>query len=235
MPSIAPEQNQLIAALSASESGSLRESLELVPMVLGEMLYRPGAPQLHAWFPTTAVVSLHYVTSSGASVETSGVGPEGMVGIAIFMGGQSTPSSAVVQTTGRGYRIARGALAAAFARDRGLRAVLLRYTQALMTQVCQTAVCYRHHSIRQQFSRLLLTTVDRAPPGELVLTQDQVANMLGVRRESITLVAAELQERGHIRYRRGHITVLDPVGLTACACECYGVVKQEIRRLAGRS
>ena len=229
-----PVQNRLIAALPAAEISPLLEVLELVPMRLGEVLYRPGGLQQHAWFPTTAVVSLHHVTRSGACAESSGVGREGMVGVAIYMGGDSTPSSAVVQATGHGYRLARTALVRAFERDATLREVLLRYAQALITQIAQTVVCYRHHSIEQQFSRLLLSTFDRSPPGDLVLTQDLVAGMLGVRRESITQAAIGLQQSGYIRYRRGHITVLDPAGLQRCACECYGVVKRELQRLLAR-
>lgn len=227
----APDQNHLIAALAPAGIASLLDSLEPVPMVLGDVLYGPGRQQQHAYFPTTAVVSLHYVMRSGASAETSGVGREGMVGSAIFMGGDSSPGSAVVQTTGHGWRMTRKALVLAFGQDRALREVLLRYAQALIMQIAQTAACYRHHSIRQQFSRLLLSTVDRSPPGELALTQDLMASMLGVRRESITEAALALREEGYIRYRRGHITVLDAAGLQTCACECYGVVKAELHRL----
>ncbi|OYU74668.1 MAG: Crp/Fnr family transcriptional regulator, partial [Burkholderiales bacterium PBB5] len=198
---------------------------------LGQVLYAPGQQLRHAYFPTTAVVSLHYTTASGASAETAGVGREGMVGIALFMGGNTTPSSAVVQSTGHGYRIDRVALMQAFEAEEHLRRLLLRYTQALITQVAQMAACYRHHTIEQQLSRWLLTTVDRSPPGELVMTQELVAGLLGVRRESITQAAGALQDGGYIRYRRGHISVIDPVGLQACACECYGVVKSELQRL----
>jgi CRP-like cAMP-binding protein len=227
----APGQNELLAALPAAEAGLLLDSLELVPMVLGDVLYRSGIMQHHAYFPTTAVASLHYVTNSGAAAETAGVGREGMVGIAIFMGGGSTTDSAVVQTSGHGYRVTRAALLRAFEGSGPMRSVLLRYTQALITQVAQTAACYRHHSIEQQFSRLLLSTGDRSPAGELVMTQELVASMLGVRRESITVAASALQQGGYIRYRRGHISVIDRVGLQAMACECYGNVKQELRRL----
>ena len=200
-------------------------------MRLGEVLYEPGQHLRHAYFPTTAVVSMHYMMGTGACVETCGVGREGMVGIALFMGGQSTPSSAVVQTAGHGYRLERTALQRAFGADGQLRRLLLRYTQALMAQISLTAACYRHHTVEQQLSRWLLTTLDRAPPGELVMTQELVANLLGVRRESITQAAGRLQDGGYIRYRRGHITVCDPVGLKRCACECYGVVDKELHRL----
>lgn len=227
-----PDQNQLIAATPGAELEHLTNALELVPMLLGQVLYEPGMPLRHAYFPTTAVVSLHYVTVTGASAETTGVGCEGMVGIALFMGGDSTPSSAVVQTAGHGYRLERSALIYAFRQGTQVQRLLLRYTQAMITQIAQTAACYRHHSIDQQLSRWLLSTSDRIPDRELVMTQELVACMLGVRRESITQAAGRLQEHGYIRYRRGHITVLDPSGLQSLACECYGVVKAELRRLS---
>lgn len=226
-----PAQNQLIAAMSAAEMVPLSDSLELVTMMLGQVLYEPGSQMQHAYFPTTAVASLHYVTESGASAETAGVGREGMVGIALFMGGQSTAGSAVVQTSGHGYRLNRHSLMQAFDGEGPWRRLLLRYTQALMTQISQTAACYRHHSIEQQLARWLLATVDRSPAGELVITQELVAGMLGVRRESITQAAGALQDLGYIRYRRGHISVLDAAGLRGCACECYGIVKHEFQRL----
>ncbi|MDP1900863.1 MAG: Crp/Fnr family transcriptional regulator [Rubrivivax sp.] len=226
-----PNQNHLIAALPAAEFDALFSALEPVPLLLGQMLYEPGVPLHHVYFPTTAVVSLHHVMTSGASAETCGVGREGMVGVALIMGGDTTPSSAVVQTAGHGYRLARNTLLQAFEGPGQLRRLLLRYTQALITQIAQTAVCYRHHNIEQQLSRWLLSAVDRAPPGELVMTQELVASMLGVRRESVTLAAGHFQDAGYIRYRRGHITVLDAAGLQCCACECYGVVKTELTRL----
>lgn len=226
-----PNQNHLIAALPAAEFDALCSALEPVPLLLGQMLYEPGVRLSHVFFPTTAVVSLHHVMASGASAETCSVGREGMVGVALMMGGDTTPSSAVVQTAGQGYRLARSTLLQAFEGPGQLRRLLLRYTQAMITQIAQTAVCYRHHSIEQQFSRWLLTAVDRAPAGEMVMTQELVASMLGVRRESVTLAAGHFQDAGYIRYRRGHITVLDPVGLRRCACECYGVVKTEVDRL----
>jgi len=227
----APSQNHLIAALPEREFARLSGALEPVSMMLGEVLYEPGVQLRHAYFPTTAVASLHYVTRSGASAELAGVGREGMVGIALFMGGDTMPSSAVVQTAGQGYRLDRRALLQAFESEGELRRLLLRYTQALITQISQTSACYRHHSIEQQLSRWLLATVDRSPPGELVMTQELVASLLGVRRESITQAAGALQELGYIRYRRGHISVLDPLGLQTSACECYGVVKTELQRL----
>lgn len=227
-----PDQNQLIAATPGAELEHLTNALELVPMRLGQVLYEPGMPLRHAYFPTTAVVSLHYVTVTGASAETTGVGCEGMVGIALFMGGDTMPSSAVVQTAGHGYRLERSALIHAFRQGTQVQRLLLRYTQAMIAQIAQAAACYRHHSIDQQLSRWLLSTSDRIPDRELVMTQELVACMLGVRRESITQAAGRLQEHGYIRYRRGHITVLDPSGLQSLACECYGVVKAELHRLS---
>lgn len=227
----APSQNDLIAALPAAEFEALCGALEPVQLLLGQMLYEPGVALHHVVFPTTAVVSLHHVMASGASAETASVGREGMVGVALILGGDTTPSSAVVMTGGQGYRLSRSALLQAFQGPGQLRRLLLRYTQALMTQIAQTAVCYRHHTIDQQLSRWLLSAVDRAPPGEMVMTQELVASMLGVRRESVTLAAGKFQEAGYIRYRRGHITVLDAAGLESCACECYGVVKAEMHRL----
>lgn len=226
-----PRQNELLAALPAATYAELLSALELVPLRLGEVLYEPGQTMRHACFPTTAVVSLYYVTEAGTSAESTGVGREGMVGIALFMGGETTSSSAVVQSAGHAYRFERAALARAFERDGSLRCLLLGYTQALMTQISQTAVCYRHHSVEQQLSRWLLATVDRLPAGEMVMTQELVAGLLGVRRETITQAASHLQDGGCIRYRRGHITVLDAPGLQGRACECYGVVKHELQRL----
>jgi len=200
-------------------------------MPLGQILYEPGSQLQHAYFPTTAIVSLHYVTESGASAETAGVGNEGVVGIALFMGGDTTPSSAVVQTAGHGYRLERGKLMEEFNRGGLMLRLLLRYTQALITQMNQTAACNRHHSLEQQLSRWLLLTLDRLPSNELVMTQELVASMLGVRREGITEAAGNLQRSGFIRYRRGHIAVLERSGLEATACECYAVVKKELARL----
>lgn len=195
------------------------------------MLYEPGTQLRHAFFPTTSIVSLHYVTATGASAETAGVGNEGVVGVSLFMGGDTTPSSAVVQTAGQAYRLDRHILLDEFNRAGALQRLLLRYTQALMTQMAQTAVCNRHHSVEQQLCRWLLLTVDRVPARELVMTQELVASMLGVRRESVTESAGNLQAAGYIRYRRGHIAVLERAGLEDRVCECYGVVKKELERL----
>jgi CRP-like cAMP-binding protein len=205
--------------------------LELVALPLGEMLYEPGGQLQYAYFPTTAIVSLHYVMESGASAESAGVGNEGVVGISLFMGGDTTPSSAVVQTAGYAYRLGRRLLKQEFARTGPLQLLLLRYTQALMTEMAQTAACNRHHSVEQQLCRWLLLTLDRLPGKELVMTHELVASMLGVRRESITEVAGDLQRAGCIRYRRGHIAVLDRAGLETRACECYDVVRKELNRL----
>jgi CRP-like cAMP-binding protein len=227
-----PQQNLLLAALHpTADFDRLAEHLEWVPLRLGDMLYEPGMQLQHAYFPTSAIVSLHYVTESGASAETAGVGHEGLVGISLFMGGDTTSSSAVVQTAGHAYRLERHLLKQEFNRGGLMQALLLRYTQALMTQMSQTAVCNRHHSIEQQLSRWLLLTLDRLPSDDLVMTQELVANILGVRRESITDAAGKLQQLGFIRYRRGHITVLNRCGLETRACECYAVVKNELRRL----
>jgi CRP-like cAMP-binding protein len=178
-------------------------------------------------------VSLHYVTASGASVEIAGVGNEGLVGISLFMGGNTTPSSALVHTSGYAYRLPRAVLSTEFGRNGSLQHLLLRYTQALITQISQSAACNRHHSVEQQLSRWLLLTLDRIASGEFVMTQELVANMLGVRRESVTTAASSLQELGCISYRRGHISVINRTSLEARACECYGVVKKEMRRLLG--
>jgi len=226
-----PSQNHLLAALPPADFERLAPYLELVPLALGQMLYEPDSQLRHAYFPTTAIVSLHYVTESGASAETAGVGNEGMVGISLFMGGDTTSSSAVVQTAGHAYRLDRNVLKQEFNQAGLLQRLLLRYTQALMTQMAQTAACNRHHSVEQQLCRWLLLTLDRLPKRELVMTQELVASMLGVRRESVTEAAGNLQNKGYIRYRRGHIAVLDKAGLETRACECYGVVKKELGRL----
>ena len=226
-----PHQNHLLAALPAAEFASLVEHLERVPLALGEMLYEPGSQLRHAYFPTTAIVSLHYVTETGASAETAGVGNEGVVGIALFMGGDTTSSSAVVQTAGQAYRLERRLLVGEFNRAGALQRLLLRYTQALMTQMAQTAACNRHHTVEQQLCRWLLLTLDRLPSSELTMTQELVATMLGVRREGITEAAGKLQRAGFISYRRGHISVLNRAGLEHQTCECYGVVKKELNRL----
>jgi CRP-like cAMP-binding protein len=226
-----PNQNQLLASLPREEFDLLAQHLELVAMPLGEMVYEANQQLHHAIFPITAVISLHYVTLSGATAEIAGVGHEGVVGVALFMGGSTTSSSAVVQTAGHAYRLDRQQLETAFQRSGVMQSVLLRYMQALMAQVSQTAACNRHHSVDQQLSRWLLLALDRAPGRELVMTQELVANMLGVRRESVTQAAGKLQESGYIRYRRGHITVVDRQGLLTHACECYGMMRKELDRL----
>lgn len=228
-----PSHNYLLGALPAAELATFADQLELVPLRLGDMLYEPNTQLQHAYFPTSAIVSLHYVTTSGASAEISGVGNEGMVGISLFTGGNTTPSSAMVHTSGYAYRLDRAHLKAEFARNGHLQQILLRYIQALITQVSQTAACNRHHSVEQQLSRWLLLTLDRITSGEFVLTQELVANMLGVRRESVTAAAASLQDVGCISYRRGHISVINRKNLEQCACECYAVVRKEMQRLLG--
>jgi CRP-like cAMP-binding protein len=226
-----PSQNHLLAALPTAEFEPLASHLELVTLALGDMLYEPGGQLRHAYFPTSAIVSLHYVMEDGASSESAGVGNEGVVGISLFMGGNTTPSAAVVQTAGHAYRLDARFLKEEFFRAGLLQRVLLRYTQALMTQMAQTAACNRHHSVEQQLCRWLLLTLDRLPSNELVMTQELIANMLGVRREGITEAAGKLQRAGFISYRRGHIAVLDRAGLEAHVCECYSVVKTELKRL----
>jgi CRP-like cAMP-binding protein len=226
-----PTQNRLLAALPEAEFVRLAPHLQLVPMLLGDSLYEPGGQLQHVFFPTTAIVSLLYVMESGASAEIAGVGNEGMLGIALFMGGDTTPSSAVVQTAGQGYRLPGRVLKEEFSRGGQMQQLLLRYTQALLTQMCQTSACNRHHSIAQQLCRWLLLTLDRLPSNELIMTQELVANALGVRREGVTEAAGHLQAAGCIRYRRGHIAVLDRAGLEARTCECYQVVKAEFTRL----
>jgi CRP-like cAMP-binding protein len=228
---IGPRQNDLLARLSAADYDRVADALEPVPMRLGDMLYEPGVQLRHAYFPGTAVVSLHYVTESGASAQTTGVGREGVIGIPLFMGGGTTSSSAVVHTGGHGWRLDRHRLMQEFSRGDSLQAVLLRYTQALMTQITQTAACYRHHSVEQQLSSWLMVTLDRMQGAELVMTQELLGSLLGVRRESITQAACRLQQQGYIRYRRGHISVTSADGLRGSACECYAVVKAELARL----
>jgi len=226
-----PSQNQLIGALPKEEFERLSPYLQLAPLALGAVLYEPGGRQQQAYFPTTAIVSLHYVTEAGASSELAGIGHEGMVGTAILMGGQSNASAAMVHTAGYAYRLDRQALMQEFERGGALQKLMLRYTQALMTQISQTAVCNRHHTLEQQLCRWLLSALDRVPTGELTMTQELVANMIGVRREGITEAAGRLQVEGFIRYRRGHITVLDRQGLEGRVCECYGVLRREFTRL----
>jgi CRP-like cAMP-binding protein len=225
------DHNHLLAALPKAEFVRIAPHLQLVPLQLGNLLYEPGGHLQHAYFPTTAVVSLHYVMETGASAETAGVGNEGVVGISLFMGGSTTPGSAVVQIAGDAYRLEARLLNREFKRAGEMQRILLRYTQALITQMTQTAVCNRHHSVEQQLCRWLLSTLDRVPLREFVVTQEQIAGTLGVRRESITEAAGRLQKAGVIRYRRGHIAVLERPGLATRACECYSVVAKELDRL----
>jgi len=226
-----PKQNHLLAALPAEIFDRILPHLELVSMPLGEVLYESGGQLQYVYFPTTAIVSLHYLMESGASAEISGVGNEGVLGISLFMGGNTTPSLATVQTAGIGYRLKGRLMMEEFNLAGPMMRLMLRYTQALMTQISQTAVCNRHHSIEQQLCRWLLLTLDRLPSNELTITQELIAGMLGVRREGITEAAGKLQRAGLISYRRGHITVLDRSGLESHACECYNVVKKEFHRL----
>ncbi len=226
-----PRQNHLLAALPAMEFERLLPDLELVPMPLGEVLYESGGRLRHVYFPTTCIVSLLYVMEDGASAEIAVVGNEGILGIALFMGGETTPSRAVVQSAGHGYRLKARVLKAEFNRAGPLLHLLLRYTQALITQMAQTAVCNRHHSVEQQLCRWLLRSIDRLSSHELTMTQELIANMIGVRREGITEAAGNLQRAGLIRYSRGHIEVLDRPKLEQKACECYAVVKKEFDRL----
>ena len=226
-----PNQNHLLAALLDAEYDRLAPHLELVPMLLGDVLYESGGKLRHVYFPTTAILSLQYALENGNSSEIAGVGNEGLLGISLFMGGDTTPSRAVVQTGGYGYRLKSERLMEEFNRAGPVMRLLLRYTQALITQMTQTAVCNRHHSVEQQLCRWLLLTLDRLPSNELTMTQELIANMLGVRREGVTEAAGNLQSYGFIRYRRGHITVLDRVGLERDVCECYSVVKKESARL----
>jgi len=226
-----PEHNQLLATLPALELARMAPHLELIAMPLGEMLYEPGGQMQYAYFPTTSIVSLHYVTQSGASAELAGVGYEGVVGVSLFMGGDTTPSSAVVQIAGRAYRLKADLLLREFQHGGIMQRRLLRYTQALLAQITQAAVCNRHHSVEQQLSRWLLLTLDRVPLHELIVTQEQIAGALGVRRESVTDAAGSLRDAGVIGYRRGHIAVLKRTGLETRTCECYNVVKAEMDRL----
>ena len=225
-----PKANHLLAALPAEEWARWLPQLEHVAMPLGEVLYEAGGTLSHVYFPTTAIVSLLYVMESGASAEIAVVGNEGIVGISLFMGGESTPSRAVVQSAGHGFRLASRVIKKEFNRAPVLH-LLLRYTQALITQMSQTAVCNRHHSLDQQLCRWLLLSLDRLSGDELVMTQELIANMLGVRREGVTESALKLQKAGLIRYTRGHITITDRPGLENRCCECYAVVKNEYDRL----
>jgi CRP-like cAMP-binding protein len=226
-----PQQNHLLAALPADVQQRLFPHLELVPLPLGKVLYESGDALRHVYFPTDSIVSLLYMMESGASAEISVVGNEGLIGVALFMGGESTPSRAIVQSAGEAYRLRGQLLKDEFNRHGVLLQLMLRYTQALLTQMAQTAVCNRHHSIDQQLCRWLLLSLDRLPSNQLTMTQELIANMLGVRREGVTDAAGKLQKLGVIEYRRGHITVLDRPALEALSCECYAVVKKETDRL----
>jgi CRP-like cAMP-binding protein len=226
-----PNQNHLLAALPRAEFERVAPHLQLVLLRLGEILYEPGGQLQHAYFPTSAILSLHYVTESGGSAEIAGVGNEGMVGFSLIMGGDTTSSSAMVQTAGHAYRLKARLLKQAYDRTGLMQDLLLRYTQVLITQISQTAACNRHHSVEQQLCRWLLLNLDRSPSNGFIMTQEQIAGMLGVRREGITEAAGKLQHAGFIRYRRAHITVLERPGLESCACECYAVVKKELIRL----
>jgi CRP-like cAMP-binding protein len=226
-----PRQNHLLAALPVDEYARLSPHLELITLPLGDSVCEPGIPMRHVYFPTTAIVSLLYVMEDGASAEIAVVGNEGIVGISVFMGGETTTSRAVVQSAGHAYRLRGQLLKDAFFHAGPMQHLLLRYTQALLTQMAQTAVCNRHHSVDQQLCRWLLLSLDRLPSNELIMTQELIANMLGVRREGVTEAAGKLQQAGLIHYRRGKITVVDRPGLEARVCECYAVVKKEFDRL----
>jgi len=226
-----PRQNHLLAALSADEFARISSNLEWVPLPLGEAVCEPGMKMHYVYFPITSIVSLLYVMEDGASAEIAVVGNEGLVGVSLFMGGETTTSRAVVQSAGHAFRMKGALLKAEFFRAGLMQRLLLRYTQALLTQMAQTAVCNRHHSVDQQLCRWLLLSLDRLPSNELIMTQELIANMLGVRREGVTEAAGKLQQAGLIEYRRGHITVLDRAGLETRVCECYAVVKKEFDRL----
>ena len=226
-----PKQNHLLDALPESDYARLASHLELIPMPLGDVLYESGDQLRYVYFPTTSIVSLLYVLEDGASAEIAIVGNEGILGISLFMGGDTTPSRAVVQSAGHGFRLKADLLKTEFGRFGPTMHLLLRYTQALLTQMAQTAVCNRYHSVDQQLCRWLLLSLDRLASNELSMTQELIANMLGVRREGVTEAAGRLQDVGLIRYRRGTITVLDRPGLEARSCECYQVVKTEFDRL----
>ena len=224
-------RNHLLAALPDADWQRWQPQLEWVPLPLGQVLYESGCTMSHVYFPTDAIVSLLYVMADGASAEIAVVGNEGVVGISLFMGGGSTPSRAVVQSAGQGWRLRAAAIRDEFNDSAPVMHLLLRYTQALITQMAQTAVCNRHHVLDQQLCRWLLLSLDRLQSNQLVMTQELIANMLGVRREGVTEAALKLQRDGLIRYSRGHITVLDRAGLEARTCECYEVVKKEYARL----
>lgn len=226
-----PLQNHLLAALPADEWTHICSDLELAEMPLAHTVYEPDTQMSHVYFPTTCIVSLLHVMADGASAEIAVVGNEGIVGVSLFMGGETTTSRALVQSAGHAYRLKSHLLKEAFFRAGPMQGLLLRYTQALLTQMAQTAVCNRHHSVDQQLCRWLLLSLDRLPSNELLMTQELIANMLGVRREGVTEAAGKLQHAGLIQYRRGRITVLNRPGLETRVCECYAVVKAEFDRL----
>jgi CRP-like cAMP-binding protein len=226
-----PRQNSLLAALPASDYERLLPDLQLVPLPLGWAVYEPGGKLGYVYFPTDSIISLLYVMENGASAEIALTGNDGLVGIALFMGGETTPSRAVVQSAGHGYQLKAATLKKEFEQGGTLQHLALRYTQALITQMAQTAVCNRHHSVEQQLCRWLLLSLDRLSSNKLTMTQELIANMLGVRREGVTEAAGHLQRDGLIHYSRGHITVLDRPNLEKRVCECYGVVKRETDRL----
>ena len=231
VPVTSPTQNHLLAALPPADFARLAPDLEPIAMPLGWVVYESGGHMSYVYFPTTSIVSLLYVTENGASAEIAIAGNEGLVGIALFMGGESTPSRAVVQSAGAGFRLKASVLKKEFARGGALQHLALRYTQALITQMSQTAVCNRHHTVDQQLCRWLLLSRDRLPDDQLKMTQELIANMLGVRREGVTEAAGNLQADGLIHYSRGHITILNRAGLEKRVCECYSVVKREFDRL----
>jgi len=232
MPAVSsPRQNYLLAALPSTEYERFADDLELVELTRGDVLYESGSQLAHVYFPTTCIVSLLYVMEDGASAEIAVVGNEGIIGVAIFMGGETTPSRAVVQSAGSAYRLRGQLLKREFSRSAAMQHLLLRYTQALLTQMAQTAVCNRHHSVDQQLCRWLLLSLDRLESNELMMTQELIANMLGVRREGVTDAAGKLQAAGLIQYSRGRITIIDRPALEAQACECYKMVKKEFDRL----
>ena len=226
-----PKHNHLLAALPQGDYMRLLSDLELVPMPLGWAIYESGGVQRFVYFPTTSIVSLLYVMQNGLSAEIALTGNEGLVGISLFMGAETTPSRAVVQSAGLGYRLRASVVKREFAYGGALNHLALRFTQALITQMAQTAVCNRHHSLHQQLCRWLLLSIDRLENNELVMTQELIANMLGVRRGSVTEAAIKLQNEGIIQYNRGRIKVLDRNRLEQCTCECYEVVKKELDRL----
>ena len=226
-----PRENHLLATLPDDEFARIQPCLEPVRLELGETVCEPYVAIQHVYFPVDSIVSLLCVMEDGGSAEIAIVGGEGVVGVSLFMGGETTPSRAVVQSAGQAYKLPGRALKAEFYRGGPMQRLLLKYTQALLTQMAQTAVCNRHHNLDQQLCRWLLLSHDRLPSNELIMTQELIANMLGVRREGVTLAAGKLQDAGLIAYHRGHISILDRPGLEARTCECYGVVKKEYERL----